>query len=129
MKGSSSSSWEGMGARGACTRWWWVVLRWCLEWAILVGWFWLSLVALVGALAIVSLGFDDMLGEGGLTSTERVVRLAVAYGVPMFVFTLTTWRATTVIDEVVDLRWRRWRAAWEQTLNDMAAQPPPPPEH
>ena len=97
--------------------------------AILVGWFWLSLVALVGALAIVSLGFDDMLGEGGLTSTERVVRLAVAYGVPMFVFTLTTWRATTVIDEVVDLRWRRWRAEWEQTLNDMAAQPPPPPEH
>ncbi|MEO1056329.1 MAG: hypothetical protein AAFY28_05370 [Actinomycetota bacterium] len=96
--------------------------------AILVGWFWLSLVALVGSLAIVALGLDDALGDNGFTATERTIELGVAYGVPMFVFTLATWRATTVIDEVVDLRWRRWRAEWDQTLADMSAQPPPPPE-
>ncbi len=95
---------------------------------ILVGWFWLSLVALVGSLAIVALGLDDALGDDGLTAAERTIQLGVAYGVPMFVFTLATWRATTVIDEVVDLRWRRWRAEWDQTLADMSAQPPPPPE-
>ncbi|MEM9515728.1 MAG: hypothetical protein AAGA42_12810 [Actinomycetota bacterium] len=96
--------------------------------AILIGWFWLSLVALVGSLTIVALGLGDALGDNGLTAAERTIQLGVAYGVPMFVFTLATWRATTVIDEVVDLRWRRWRAEWDQTLAEMSAQPPPPPE-
>jgi hypothetical protein len=50
------------------------------------------------------------------------------FGLPALVFALTTWRATTVFDEVVDLRWRRWRGEWEQTLLSIAAQPPPGPE-
>ncbi len=96
--------------------------------AILVGWFWLPLVAAVGAVGIVALGLDDSLADGGMSDLDRTIQLAVGYGVPMFVFTLATWRATTVVDEVVDLRWRRWRAEWNQTLERMSAQPPPPPE-
>jgi hypothetical protein len=41
---------------------------------------------------------------------------------------LSTWRATTVFDEVVELRWIRWRTEWEQTLAAFAAQPAPGPE-
>jgi hypothetical protein len=33
-----------------------------------------------------------------------------------------------VFDEVIELRWIRWRNEWEQTLVAFAAQPPPGPE-
>jgi hypothetical protein len=95
---------------------------------IVGAWFWLPLVAGVGALLIGALGLDDALKENGLTDLERTIEVGVVFGLPALVFALTTWRATTVFDEVVDLRWRRWRGEWEQTLHSMAAQPPPGPE-
>ena len=91
-------------------------------------WFWLPLLAAVGVLLVEALGLADTLNEGGLSSIERTVQLAVTFGTPALVFALSTWRATTVFDEVIDLRWRRWRNEWEQTLAAMAAQPPPGPE-
>jgi hypothetical protein len=93
-----------------------------------VSWFLGSMFAAVGAAAIVVMGLHDLLAESGLTDTERAVRTAVVYGVPAFVFALSTWRATTVFDEVIDLRWRRWRSEWETTLLQLAAQPAPGPE-
>jgi hypothetical protein len=91
-------------------------------------WFWLPLFAAVGVLLVDALGLSDTLNEGGLTPLESTVELAVTFGAPALVFALATWRATTVFDEVIDLRWRRWRNEWEQTLAAMAAQPPPGPE-
>jgi hypothetical protein len=95
---------------------------------IVAAWFWLPLVATVGVLAINALGLSDLLAEDGVTDVERTVQLAVVFGAPALVFALATWRATTVFDEVIDLRWRRWRTEWEQTLASMAAQPAPGPE-
>lgn len=95
---------------------------------VVVAWFWLPLVALVGALAINALGLSEMLEENGITDLERTVQVGVAFGLPAIVFALATWRATTVFDEVIDLRWRRWRQEWEQTINAMLAQPTPGPE-
>ena len=46
----------------------------------------------------------------------------------MLLFTLSTWRAVTVFDEVLELRWQRWKTEWEQTLAAMARQPEPGPE-
>jgi len=91
-------------------------------------WFWAPLVAAVGGVTITAFGLHDLLLEDGLTAAERTLQIAVLYGLPAFVFALSTWRATTVFDEVIDLRWRTWRSEWDQTLHDMAAQPPPGPE-
>jgi hypothetical protein len=88
-------------------------------------WFWLPVGATVGVLLIEVLGLRELLADGGMTDLERTVEIAVLLGVPLLVFTLTTWRATTVFDEVIDLRWRRWKTEWEQTLAAMAAQPVP----
>jgi hypothetical protein len=88
-------------------------------------WFWLPVGATVGVLLIAALGLRDLLADGGMTDLERTVEVAVVLGAPMLVFALTTWRATTVFDEVIDLRWRRWKTEWEQTLVAMAAQPVP----
>ena len=63
-----------------------------------------------------------------MTAAERSIQTAVVYGIPAFVFALSTWRATTVFDEVIDLRWRRWRTEWETTLLELASQPAPGPE-
>jgi hypothetical protein len=91
-------------------------------------WFWAPLLAAVGGLAITALGLHDMLAENGVTPGERMVQVGVLYGIPALMLALSTWRATTVFDEVIDLRWRRWRTDWEQTLAAMNAQPPPGPE-
>lgn len=95
---------------------------------VVVLWFVGSLFAAVGALAIVFIGLHDLLDDRGLTAAERALQMAVVYGVPAAVFALSTWRATTVFDEVIDLRWRTWRREWEMTLVDLAAQPAPGPE-
>jgi hypothetical protein len=95
---------------------------------VVAGWFWLPLVTLVGALLINVAGLDEALGEDGFDDVERTIQLAVVYGLPAFMFALTTWRSTTVFDEVIDLRWRRWRNEWKQTLDAMAAEPAPGPE-
>jgi hypothetical protein len=95
---------------------------------VVAAWFWVPLVAAVGVVLADSLGLAEMLEDGGFTATERTVQVAVVFGVPAMMFALCTWRATTVIDEVIDLRWRRWRKEWEMTLASMAAQPPPGPE-
>jgi hypothetical protein len=95
---------------------------------VVAAWFWLPLIAAVGVLLVHSLGLAEMLDDGGLTAAEHTVQVAVVFGVPALMLALCTWRATTVIDEVIDLRWRRWRKEWEQTLAAMAAQPPPGPE-
>ncbi len=95
---------------------------------VVAAWFWLPLVAAVGVLAVMALGLHDTLADGGFTDMERSVQVAVLYGVPALMFAMTTWRATTVFDEVIELRWMRWRTEWEQTLLALAAQPPPGPE-
>lgn len=95
---------------------------------VMQAWFWMPLVATVGALLIDALGLRDMLEEGGLTDLERTIELGVVFGLPALVMALVTWRATTVFDEVIDIRWRRWKHEWEQTIASMTAQPPPPPE-
>ena len=61
-------------------------------------------------------------------AADRTARTALVYGVPALVFTWSTWRAVTVFDEVLELRWHRWKAEWEQTLEAMAKQPEPGPE-
>lgn len=94
----------------------------------MLAWFFVPLVAAVGGVSAVSAGLGSTLAEGGLTATERVVQVGVAYALPMLVFALFTWRAVTVFDEVIDLRWRRWRIEWEQTLGRLADEPPPGPE-
>jgi hypothetical protein len=81
-----------------------------------------------GLVLMLSLGLGDLLADEGLAPSERLLQVGVAYAVPMFVFALSTWRAIRVFDEVIDLRWRRWRAEWEQTLGALAAQPAPGPE-
>lgn len=95
---------------------------------VMQAWFWTPLLAAVGVLAIDALGLHDMLAEDGMTDLDRTIEVAVVFGVPAMVMTLATWRATTVFDEVIDIRWRRWKHEWEQTLAAMSAQPPPPPE-
>ena len=88
----------------------------------------MPLVSVVGVLLINALGLDELLSEGGLTDAERTLQVGIVYGIPALIFALATWRATTVFDEVIDLRWRRWRTEWHQTLDAMAAQPAPGPE-
>ena len=95
---------------------------------VVAAWFWLPLIALVGVLLVNALGLSDTLEENGLTDLERTAQVGVVFGLPALVFALATWRATTVFDEVIDLRWRRWRQEWEQTINAMIAQPVPGPE-
>jgi len=91
-------------------------------------WFWAPLVAAVGGIIITAFGLHDLLAEDGFTASERTLQIAVLYGLPAFVFALSTWRATTVFDEVIDIRWRTWRSEWDQTLVDLAEQPSPGPE-
>jgi hypothetical protein len=95
---------------------------------VVAAWFWLPLFAAVGVLAAMALGLHDVLADGGFTDLERTIQVAVLYGVPALMFAMSTWRATTVFDEVIELRWMRWRTEWEQTLVAFAAQPPPGPE-
>ncbi len=95
---------------------------------VVAAWFWLPLVSIVGVLLAMTLGLHDLLADGGFDDLERTVQVGVLYGVPALMFALSTWRATTVFDEVIELRWMRWRTEWEQTLAAFAAQPPPGPE-
>lgn len=95
---------------------------------VMQAWFWLPLLAAVGALLIDALGLRETLEEDGFTDLERTIELGVVFGLPALVMALATWRATTVFDEVIDIRWRRWKHEWEQTIAAMTAQPPPPPE-
>jgi len=91
-------------------------------------WFWLPLLTAVGALGINALGLHDWLAEDGFSDRDRMIQVAVVHGLPALTFALSTWRATTVFDEVIELRWLRWKTEWEQTLVAMAAQPAPGPE-
>jgi len=75
-----------------------------------------------------ALGLHETLAEDGFTDLERTVQVGVLYAVPALMFAMSTWRATTVFDEVIELRWLRWRTEWEQTMVAFAAQPPPGPE-
>ncbi len=95
---------------------------------VILAWFWLPLVTLVGVLLAMALGLHDTLAEDGFTDLERALQVGVLYGIPALMFALSTWRATSVFDEVIELRWLRWRNDWEQTLAAFAAQPPPGPE-
>lgn len=96
--------------------------------SVVAAWFWLPLLTVVGVLLAMALGLHDLLADGGFSDFERTVQVGVVYGVPALMFALSTWRATTVFDEVVELRWMRWRTEWQQTLVALAAQPTPGPE-
>ena len=93
---------------------------------IVAAWFWVPLFAAVGALGINALGLHDSLAVDGFSNRDRMIQVAVVYGLPALTFALSTWRATTVFDEVIEIRWMRWKTEWEQTLIALAAQPPPP---
>jgi len=95
---------------------------------VMQGWFWAPLLAAVGGVTISAMGLHSKLADAGMNASERTVEVAVVYGLPALVFALSTWRATTVFDEVVDLRWRDWKNEWEYTLAEMAVQPAPGPE-
>ncbi len=95
---------------------------------VVAAWFWLPVLTSVGVIGAMALGLHDLLADNGFTDLERTAQVAVLYGVPALMFAMTTWRATTVFDEVIELRWMRWRTEWEQTLAAFAAQPPPGPE-
>jgi len=95
---------------------------------VMLGWFFAPLLALIGGFAILFLGLQNQLAVDGLTVTERTVQVGVVYGLPMLMFAMATWRAITVFDEVIDLRWRRWKIEWENTLEDFVRQPAPGPE-
>jgi hypothetical protein len=96
--------------------------------SVVAAWFWLPLFTVAGVFTAMWLGMHDLLADDGVTELERTAQVAVLYGVPATMFAMTTWRATTVFDEVIELRWMRWRTEWEQTLIAFAAQPPPGPE-
>jgi hypothetical protein len=96
--------------------------------SVVAAWFWLPLLAVVGVLLAMAFGLRELLADGGYTDLERTVQVGVVYGVPALMFAMSTWRATTVFDEVIELRWMRWRTEWEQTMVALAAQPPPGPE-
>jgi hypothetical protein len=83
---------------------------------VVSSWFWLPVVAGVGALLIGSLGMSETLRDGGLTAVERAVQVGVLFGLPALVFAFATWRATTVFDEVIELRWSKWAREWDQSL-------------
>jgi hypothetical protein len=95
---------------------------------IVAAWFWVPLLAAVGALAVNAMGLHEWLAEDGFSDRDRMLQVAVVYGLPALTLALSTWRATTVFDEVIELRWLRWKTEWEQTLAAMAAQPLPGPE-
>ena len=95
---------------------------------VMVVWFFAPLLAVVGGIAMLAFGLHDQLALDGLTATERMIQVGVVYGLPMFTFSLATWRAITIFDEVIDLRWQRWKVEWEQTLEDLTCQPAPGPE-
>ena len=126
----------GVGALLACFVLVWLPFRYHVRQAHRIGapvsvvaaWFWLPLLTAVGVFTAMALGLHDLLANDGFTALERTVQLAVLYGVPALMFAMTTWRATTVFDEVIELRWMRWRNEWEQTLAAFAAQPVPGPE-
>ncbi len=126
----------GVGALLACFVLVWLPFRYHVRQAHRIGapvgvvaaWFWLPLLTAVGAFLAMALGLHDLLADNGFTDLERTVQVAVLYGVPALMFAMTTWRATTVFDEVIELRWMRWRNEWEQTLAAFAAQPVPGPE-
>ena len=126
----------GVGALLACFVLVWLPFRYHVRQAHRIGapvsvvaaWFWLPLLTAVGVVTAMALGVHDTLADDGFTALERTVQVAVLYGVPALMFAMTTWRATTVFDEVIELRWMRWRNEWEQTLAAFAAQPVPGPE-
>ena len=96
---------------------------------VMLRWFFAPVLSGVGALVVVSVWLGGLLAADGLETSERLLQAGVVYAVPMSVFVFSTWRAITVFDEVIDLRWRRWRAEWEQTLGNLAALPVPGPEN
>ena len=93
---------------------------------VVAEWFWLPLFSLVGVLAVMALGLREVLMEDGTTDLERVAQVAVVYGVPALIFALSTWRVTSAFDNVIELRWIRWRSEWDQAMaaRGSSAQPP-----
>jgi len=87
-------------------------------------WFWAPITAFVGGLSC--LAFAGRYGASA--PSDRPIGIGGIYGLAVAVFAGSTWRAVTVFDEVIDLRWRRWKHDWEHTLAEMVAQPAPGPE-
>lgn len=94
----------------------------------MIAWFWLPMMSVVAGVLIMALGFHDQLAEDGFTAVERMSQVGVVFGLPMLLLTLSTWRAVTVFDEVLDLRWNRWKNEWEHTLLAFQDEPEPGPE-
>ena len=69
----------------------------------MTAWFWVPLGTFVGGLAVVAFALAPSAGSGGASAA----RIGVVYGLAALAFAWSTWRAVTVFDEVIDLRWRR----------------------
>lgn len=83
---------------------------------VMFEWFLLPALAIGGGLLIMALGLRDDLQVDGLTDNERLVEASVVYGLPMLLFALTAWRATAAFDGVINVRWRRWKTGWDQSV-------------
>lgn len=92
---------------------------------IMMLWFWAPLTTFVVGLAVLAYVYRGRIAGDGF---ERTIGVGGVYGLATAVFAWSTWRAVVVFDEVIDLRWRRWKSDWEQTLADLIAQPTPPPD-
>lgn len=83
--------------------------------SVMFAWFWLPVLAIGGGQLIMALGLRSDLEADGWTDTERLIEAGVVYGLPMLLFALTAWRATSAFDSVISVRWRRWQIGWEQS--------------
>jgi len=93
--------------------------------SIMMLWFWAPLMTFVVGLSVLAYVYRGRIAGEGF---ERSIGVGGVYGLAAAVFAWSTWRAIAVFDEVIDLRWRRWKSDWEQTLADLIAQPTPPPD-
>ena len=83
---------------------------------VMIEWFWVPVLAVGCGQLIMAMGLRGDLEADGLTDTERLVETGVVYGLPMLLFALTAWRATAAFDNLIDLRWRRWKTGWDQSV-------------
>ncbi len=95
---------------------------------VMIAWFFVPLVVAIGALLALAADTRPTLATAGMSRSEWAIEVLLVYGLPSLVFILSTWRAVTVFDEVIELRWERWRVEWNRTLDELADLPEPGPE-
>lgn len=74
---------------------------------VVTQWFWSTALVFGGGRLMMAFGLGDDLRADGVTDIERLVEAAVVYGLPMLMFTLAAWRATSAVDGTIKSRPRR----------------------